>query len=285
MRPSAMLSSKRIRGGIVIAGGNSPADRPSGRHRICMKILDRPQTGHLGLSSEPTNIAPKRKTNIAIPQSRPRRRGRKAVLGLKDLQLHYQLMHDGRLKSGRAGAYVYYVRDGQQQSRLYVVPRDPRTPAQQRARAKFGAASRTWSASGPLTDPQRNAWRTEGAKTRSRPRLGSSGKLTGQQAFVGRNCARSQRERGMLLDPAKEQRKNEASQAHQPALVVQTTQCQRVTKSTWDHHRTYTGALPWQRRRKTARAKSANNLDLLNRPLILRLTCPEPRTRPCWRGG
>ena len=98
-------------------------------------------------------------------------------------QLSEIAVHDGRLKSGRIGPYVYYVREGHQHRRLYVVPRDPRTPAQQRSRSIFGAASVTWSANGPLTDQQRNAWRAEGAKTRSRPRLGTSGKLTGQQVL------------------------------------------------------------------------------------------------------
>ena len=237
-----MLSSKRIRGGIVIAGGNSPAGHPSERH-LSMNILDLPQNGQLGLSPEPMNIGPKRKLNIASPQSTPRRRrgraakGRMPVLGAKDLQLHRELMNDGRLKSGRAGAYVYYVREGRQQSRLYVVPRDPRTPAQQRARARFGAASRTWSAIGPLTNQQRESWRCEAAKTRSCPRLGTSGMLTGQQAFVGRNCARNQREHDMLLEPAKGEKQTQASQPHPPVLVMEVKHSQKVTQSTWDQHR------------------------------------------------
>ena len=99
-------------------------------------------------------------------------------------------------KSGRWGDSVFYMRGNKQCRRRYVVPRDPRTAGQLRARAAFGAASKTWSHSQELTEEQREAWRTEAAKVQSRPRLGQSGPLTGQQHFVGRKCAREQTGRG-----------------------------------------------------------------------------------------
>ena len=236
-----------------------------------------PQSGQRGLIGKSTNPRPRDKTSLAIPQTIPhtqRRfgaRGRKPILGAQDLQLHHQLMHDGRLKSGRVGAFVYYVRKGRQHSRPYVVPRDPRTPAQQRCRAIFGAASRTWSAAGTLTDQQRDAWRAEGAKTRSHPRLGSSGKLTGQQHFVGRTCAK--------------EKQNEVIQTCQPMLVAEMMQCQWVTRSTWDHHRTNTGALPWHCRRNTLQARHDRRIVSLLRLPGFNSARQDPRTPARWRGG
>ena len=186
-----------------------------------MKTLDMPQTGQPGLTARPIMVRPSDHTSPPIPpgithpgrSSAPKRRI--PALRPSDLQLHHQLINDGRLKSGRMGAFVYYVWAGQQHWRRHSVPQDPRTPAQRRSRARFGAASRTWSTNGPLTEKQRDAWRAEGTKTRSRPRLGTSGKLTGQQAFVARNCARAQPEHSMLLDP------HQALRAHafNPQLV------------------------------------------------------------------
>src|ERR1035438_2778555 len=66
------------------------------------------------------NDGPMGNTGPAFPQSKPRRRrrciltGGKALLGAKDRQLHEQLKRDGRTKSGRGGAYVYYMRKGRQ---------------------------------------------------------------------------------------------------------------------------------------------------------------------------
>src|ERR1039458_1463945 len=151
------------------------------------------------------NDRPTSNTGPAFPQRKRRRRrgivpkGGEAFLGAKDRKLHDVLKKDGRPKSGRAGAYVYYMRKGRQCWRRYGVPKDPHTNAQRRSRAIFGTASKTWSADELLTDEQRDAWYAQGAKTRSRPRLGSSGKLTGQQDFVGRNCAKGQRGRGVRV--------------------------------------------------------------------------------------
>jgi hypothetical protein len=124
------------------------------------------------------------------------------------------LKMDGRPKSGRCGGYVYYMRKGRQRWRRYVVPKDPRTPQQQRSRTVFGAASKAWSQNTPLTEEQRDAWHTQGAKVRSRPRLAQSGPLTAQQYFVGRNYAKGRRGLGILLEPPKREGKNAKSRRH-----------------------------------------------------------------------
>src|ERR1035438_5741024 len=110
------------------------------------------------------NDGPMGNTGPAFPQSKPRRRrrsvptGGKALLGAKERKLHDQLKKDGRPKSGRAGAYVYYMRKGRQCWRRYVVPKDPRTAAQRCSRAILGTASKKWSANELLTHEQRRAW-------------------------------------------------------------------------------------------------------------------------------
>ena len=81
------------------------------------------------------NDRPTSNTGPAFPQSKPRRKrgivpkGGKTFLEARDRKLHDQLKKDGRPKSGRAGAYVYYMRKGRQCWRRYVVPKDPRTAA------------------------------------------------------------------------------------------------------------------------------------------------------------
>jgi len=95
------------------------------------------------------------------------------------------------LLSGRDGDWVYYVVNGKQFRRRYVRPHDPRTPAQLRVRKNFGTSSHRWSQNGHLTEQQRDACHAAAAKVKSRPRLGQSGPLTGQQYFVGRACAKA----------------------------------------------------------------------------------------------
>jgi hypothetical protein len=60
--------------------------------------------------------------------------------------------------------------------------------AQSRAQASFRYYSQLWQT---LSDPERAAWNKRGAKTRSRPRAGHSGPLTGHALFVKINCARA----------------------------------------------------------------------------------------------
>ena len=105
-------------------------------------------------------------------------------------------LREGRLegiidapKSGRWGDWVYYMRGKTQCCRRYVVPRDARTPAQLRCRAALSAASKAWSESRRLTEEQRQACRSAGAKMKTQRRLGQRGTQTGQLYFVGRECA------------------------------------------------------------------------------------------------
>jgi hypothetical protein len=124
---------------------------------------------------------------------------RDRVLDRKALWLHETQKRDGAFKSGRMGAYVYYVRNGQQRWRRHVVPRDPRTPRQLRHRRALAAASKAWSTDNLLTQQEREACYQAGAKVQSRPRLFQSGPLTAQQYFVGWNCSKVRSEQGMVL--------------------------------------------------------------------------------------
>ena len=111
---------------------------------------------------------------------------------------------DTRIRSGRCGDWVYYLLPGgEQYRRRWVRPKDPRTPAQRQSRGRLGAASRKYSAG--LPDRERAAWIAAGARRQSRPRLGQSGPLTGQQYFVQReNVLSTQGKVQCTKTPAKE---------------------------------------------------------------------------------
>ena len=220
------------------------------------------------------NDGPMGNTGPAFPRSKPRRKrgivpkGGKAFLGARDRQLHDQLKKDGRPKSGRAGAYVYYMRKGRQCWRRYVVPKDPRTAAQRHSRAIFGTTSKTWSANESLTDEQRDAWYADGAKTRSRKRLGASGPLTGQQDFVGRNCAKGQRERSLRLEPRQPEKKKEESKAQKPELIAEAPQSQIVTQSTWGIRRAFAVVGRYRRRVPRGYARKGRNRRLTSQRAV-----------------
>src|ERR1035437_10956271 len=55
--------------------------------------------------------------------------------------------------------------------RQYVIPNDPKTPAQMRSRANMGRFSAYWRA---LTPEQRTAWRIAGRSTHCRSLLGKA---------------------------------------------------------------------------------------------------------------
>jgi hypothetical protein len=137
------------------------------------------------------------------------------------------------LKSGVCGDWIWYVRGGKQHRRHYTRPKDPRTPAQLRCRARLKAASRAYSRS--LTQAQREACIAAGAKVRSRPRLGQSGPLTGQLYWV---------QQALAPGPA-------TGQAKTAIIAAEVLQPQRVTRSTSDTHRIYTGGTPESRRLPT----------------------------------
>jgi hypothetical protein len=62
----------------------------------------------------------------------------------------------GRVKQANIVRYPCLGRPHLIYARRYVVPRNPRTPAQAHMRQLFGALSRDWLAL--LTPPQRDAW-------------------------------------------------------------------------------------------------------------------------------
>jgi hypothetical protein len=168
------------------------------------------------------------------------------------------------LRSGRWGQWVYYVRGVKQCRRRYVRPKDPRTPAQLRCRARLAAAAKAFSANGPLTPGDRREWIEEGAKVQSRVRLGQSGPLTGQQQFVGRNCGKERMGLGMLVRPGGEGQgergevrgaKSEIRGANGVRLCDRLDRQGRlvVRRSTWGQYRGSAVVVPglgWERRKK-----------------------------------
>ncbi len=151
-------------------------------------------------------------------------------------QLHQQIHGEKRPVSGRAGRYVYYWAYGRLCWRVYVVPKDPRTPVQRRSRAAFGAASKAWSESRLLTPEQRDAWRAAAANTKSTPRLGQSGRLTPQQTFVKQNSLKEQRDQPLLLEPPQEGRKKAEDRRQNPESPVQPPQPPALSPSRITHH-------------------------------------------------
>jgi hypothetical protein len=130
------------------------------------------------------------------------------------------------LLSGRFGDWVYFVRNGKQCRRRYVRPKDRRSPAQLRVRKNFGEAAKHWSHSPQLTQAQRDAWELEANQIQSRPRLGQSGPLTGQQHFVGRACAK-----GRMKE---ECRMMKAESLARVETRPQAAQGPRVAGTTWE---------------------------------------------------
>jgi hypothetical protein len=89
------------------------------------------------------------------------------------------------LKSGKRGTTVSIHTAFGQAERQLAVPKNPRTPAQQRVRVTLGSIASRWRG---LTDSQRAAWTALASDTRSQPRLGQSGRLNGCQLFIKINC-------------------------------------------------------------------------------------------------
>jgi hypothetical protein len=141
------------------------------------------------------------------------------------------------IKSGRCGDWIWFVRYGKQVCRPYVRPRDPRTPAQLRSRARLSAASRKYGNS--LTEKQRDACIAAGAKLRSRPRLGQSGPLTGQQYSIRKQFA-LQKAHGNGM---------------RTATALQVLQPQKVKPTTWEPRRGASRVSPERRRLDAGRGK------------------------------
>ena len=94
---------------------------------------------------------------------------------------------DRTIRSGRCGDWVWYLRGSKQLRRIYIRPNDPRTPMQRLWRRRFRRASKKYSR--VLTALEQDACNAAGAKLHSRPRLGQSGPLTGQQYEIRREYA------------------------------------------------------------------------------------------------
>ena len=93
---------------------------------------------------------------------------------------------------------VFYRRRHRQYARRYVIPRDPRTPAQQRVRAIMRWLAREWRR---LTEEQRRAWIAVAEQVLSRLRL-TQGPLTGEMLFMKLNFVLWLLGRDLLLWPS-----------------------------------------------------------------------------------
>ena len=161
--------------------------------------------------------------------------------------------------SGRDREWVYYMRGRKQCRRRYVVPRDPRSPAQMRARAALAAASRFWSHCQDITDQERDAWEAVANRVQSRPRLGQSGPLTGQQYYVACQCAKNRRRRPI---PAAA-RANRAPLGHKP----EPARPSGAAASTWEPRRTCAGPTRGRRAASLGRRRAArDNVSIPTRP-------------------
>jgi hypothetical protein len=227
------------------------------------------------------NRRPKAKGAPAVPRSKHRRKrgivptGGQVPLSPRELKQHARLLAQGKPMSGRSGPFVYYMLNRKQCWRRYSIPKDPRTPAQKRSRAAFRAASRAWSQAGPLTDKQRRAWYSDGAKRQSRSRLGQSGPLTGQQNYIGRNSARKQRDYQLLSHPPQRGQAEAKHKRLKSELAVQVQQSKLVTRPTLGTRRAHTVAAPSIRRVHAAYARKPKARQLMSQMTSLqRLTRP-----------
>ena len=93
---------------------------------------------------------------------------------------------------------VFYRRRNRQYARRYVIPRDPRTHAQQHVRAIMGLLSQQWQR---LTEEQRRAWIAVAEQVLSRLRL-TQGPLTGEMLFIKLNFVLWLLGRELLLWPS-----------------------------------------------------------------------------------
>jgi hypothetical protein len=174
------------------------------------------------------------------------------------------------------------VLNGKQRWRRHTVPKDPRTPTQQRCRVRFAAASKTWSENGLLTQAHRDEWSADGARRKSRPRLGQSGPLPGQQNYIGRNCTRNQRDSEMLLHPSHREQQHAKSKDLKPESTTQVSQAQPITRSRTGARQALAGSAPSNRRacRGYARKFKARKL-MLQVPrlqMVTRATSDRPQT-------
>jgi hypothetical protein len=136
------------------------------------------------------------------------------------------------IRSGRCGDWVFYLLPGGKQcQRRWVRPKDPRTPAQVRNRARLAAASHRYSTA--MTDREHEASIAAGARQRSRPRLGQSGPLTGQQYAI-----------------RKEYAANAGGKTQNTRIPAKVPKPQKLTRPTWELRRSTTGVPPERHQRR-----------------------------------
>ena len=87
---------------------------------------------------------------------------------------------------GALGQTVTWKGRTGQYRRWRVIPRNPRTPAQQLIRQNLASQAIAYD---QLTDVQQEAWIATAAQMQTRSTLGQSGPLTGLQLFTKVNCA------------------------------------------------------------------------------------------------
>ena len=101
-------------------------------------------------------------------------------------------------QSGRLGTFVSYKTRYGQFRRPYVIPSDPKTPAQLRHRRNMGHAAAHWRT---LTDIQRAAWIAFAAQLHSRSLLGKSGTLAGFNLYIRINANLADIYEPQVVDP------------------------------------------------------------------------------------
>ena len=216
-------------------------------------LLQRTSTS--GVEWRPVSVAARRGSGNTVEESNSMKPARQSIPKARGCRGCPYRAPAGRcldpvLKSGRCGDYVWYVLGGSKQCRRrWVKPKDPRSLRQRRWRTRLGAASSKYSHS--LTDEQQDACNAEGAKRRSRPRLDQSGRLTGQQHFVGKECAGNagggKRKVTMVMGKVPQ------SQRLTQSTHLQVPQPQRITRATWEIHGGISGTPPGHSRWDTGR--------------------------------
>jgi hypothetical protein len=100
--------------------------------------------------------------------------------------------------SGSIGKQTYGIGRNGQFVRARVIPANPDSADQQRAREILTTQSRAWDG---ISDAQRTAWSVAASGYNSKARLGMSGALTGNQYFVQINATLTLMGEDAVLDP------------------------------------------------------------------------------------
>lgn len=101
-------------------------------------------------------------------------------------------------QSDKLGTFVSYTSSYGQFRRPYIIPTDPKTPAQLRHRRNMGRAAARWRT---LADIQCAAWIALAGQLHSRSQLGQSGPLAGYNLFVQINSNLADINEGQVVDP------------------------------------------------------------------------------------